>query len=142
MTHSPEMSHNDTKEAAGTSQLLRSVTNRKIAGVAGGLGEHFGVDPVWFRIAFVVLAIGGGSGILIYLALWLIVPERTDGSPASQPVRGTITGTAVVGLVFIIVGTVALVNTIAPDLGQYFWPVTFVVGGLALVVGGFVNDSH
>jgi phage shock protein PspC (stress-responsive transcriptional regulator) len=136
------MSQTNTKEAAGSSPLLRSVTNRRIAGVAGGLGEHFGVDPVWFRIAFVVLAIGGGSGFLIYFVMWLIVPEGTRGSSASPAARGTVTGAAVVGIVFIIVGTIALANTIAPDLGQYFWPVTFVVGGLALVIGGFINDSH
>ena len=142
MTHSPQMSKTNTKEAAGSSPLFRSVTNRRIAGVAGGLGQHFGVDPVWFRIAFVVLAIGGGSGILIYLVMWLIVPEGIGGNPASQAARGALTGSAVVGLVFIIVGTIALANTIAPDLGQYSWPVTLVVGGLALVMGGFINDSH
>jgi hypothetical protein len=74
--------------------------------------------------------------------MWLIVPEGTSGSSASPAARGTVTGAAVVGIVFIIVGTIALANTIAPDLGQYFWPVTFVVGGLALVIGGFINDSH
>lgn len=142
MTHTPQMSRTDTKETPGSSQLLRSATNRKVAGVAGGLGEHFGVDPVWFRIAFVVLALGGGSGILIYLVMWLIVPERADGIPAPEQVRGTLAGTTVVGILFIIVGTIALVNTIAPDLGQYYWPAIFVVGGLALVVGGFVNDSR
>ncbi len=76
MIQTPEMSHADTKETSGSNQLLRSATNKKVAGVAGGLGEHFEVDPVWFRIAFVVLALGGGSGILIYLAMWLIIPQR------------------------------------------------------------------
>lgn len=142
MTHTPQISQTNTKEAAGSSPLLRSVTNRKVAGVAGGLGEYFGVDPILFRIAFVLLAIGGGSGILIYLVMWLIVPERTDGNPAPPSARRPFTGAAVLGVVFMIVGTIALVNTIAPDLGQYFWPVTFVVGGLALVLGGFINDSH
>lgn len=142
MTHSPQLSETNTKEAAGSSPLLRSVTNRKVAGVAGGLGEYFGVDPILFRIAFVLLALGGGSGILIYLVMWLIVPERTDGSPAPQSAQRPFTGAAVLGVVFIIVGTIALLNTVAPQLGQYFWPVTFVVGGLALVMGGFINDSH
>lgn len=140
MTH-PEMVRTDTK-TEGSSPLFRSVTNRKVAGVAGGLGEYFGVDPILFRIAFVLLAIGGGSGILIYLVMWLIVPERTDGSPVTQSGQRPFSGAAVLGVVFIIVGTIALLNTVAPHLGQYFWPVTFVVGGLALVMGGFINDSH
>lgn len=140
MTH-PEMLRTETKSEE-RSTLFRSVANRKVAGVAGGLGEHFGVDPVWFRIAFVVLALGGGSGILVYLVMWLIIPERTDDSQAPQTAQGAVTGTVVVGVVFIIVGTIALVNTIAPDLGQYFWPAIFVVAGLAMVMGGFINDSH
>ncbi|CAN5789872.1 hypothetical protein BH23ACT5_BH23ACT5_22240 [soil metagenome] len=46
-----------------------------------------------------------------------------------------------VGVVFVAVGTIALVNTIAPTLGQYFWPVVFVIGGLALVAGGMNRDN-
>ncbi len=140
MTH-PEMLRTDTK-AGESSPLFRSLTNRKVAGVAGGLGEYFGVDPILFRIAFVVLAIGGGSGILIYLVMWLIVPERSEGSPISQSAQKPFAGAAILGVVFIIVGTIALLNTVAPHLGQYFWPVTFVIGGLALVMGGFINDRN
>lgn len=142
MIQAPEVSTSDTKENSGSNQLLRSATNKKVAGVAGGLGEHFGVDPVWFRVAFVVLALGGGSGILIYLVMWLIVPERADGIPAPVPAQGNLAGTTVVGILFIVVGTIALVNTIAPGLGQYYWPAIFVVGGLALVMGGLVNDNR
>jgi len=55
-------------------RLRLSGTERKIAGVCGGLGEYFELDPVLFRAAFVVLAFAGGLGILLYLALWLVVP--------------------------------------------------------------------
>jgi phage shock protein PspC (stress-responsive transcriptional regulator) len=55
-------------------RLRLSGTDRKIAGVCGGLGEYFELDPVLFRAAFVVLAFAGGLGILLYLALWLVVP--------------------------------------------------------------------
>ena len=56
------------------SRLRLSGTDRKIAGVCGGLGEFFDLDPVLFRVAFVVLAFVGGLGILLYLVLWLVVP--------------------------------------------------------------------
>lgn len=56
-------------------RLRRSSTDRIIAGVAGGLGEYFAFDPVIIRIVFVLLTIFGGSGILIYLILWLMVPS-------------------------------------------------------------------
>ena len=55
--------------------LLRlSATDRKIGGVCGGLGEFFGLDPLLFRVVFVVLAFVGGLGILLYVVLWLVIP--------------------------------------------------------------------
>jgi len=48
----------------------------------------------------------------------------------------------VIGVVFMIVGTVALLNTIAPWMGQYMWPVVFVLGGLALLIGGLNRGNH
>jgi phage shock protein C len=60
-----------------TRQLRRSRTNRRIAGVCGGLGAYFGVEPTLIRILFVLLALPGGApGILIYLILWLAMPEE------------------------------------------------------------------
>jgi len=56
------------------SRLRLSATDRKIGGVCGGLGEFFDLDPLLFRVAFVVLAFAGGLGILLYLVLWLVVP--------------------------------------------------------------------
>lgn len=57
--------------------LRRSRRNRIIAGVAGGLGEFFGVSPFWFRLAFLIaLTPGGVPGILAYLLLWIIVPSE------------------------------------------------------------------
>jgi phage shock protein PspC (stress-responsive transcriptional regulator) len=47
-----------------------------VTGVAGGLGEYFGVDPVIFRVLFAVLSFFGGVGLLLYLACWLLIPER------------------------------------------------------------------
>jgi phage shock protein C len=47
-----------------------------LGGVCGGLGEFFGIDPTLVRLFFVLLALLGGHGVLIYLILWLIVPVR------------------------------------------------------------------
>jgi phage shock protein PspC (stress-responsive transcriptional regulator) len=57
-------------------RLQRSRTDRVVAGVCGGLGDYFDVDPVIFRIAFVVLAFVGGAGFLLYPAAWLLLPEE------------------------------------------------------------------
>jgi phage shock protein PspC (stress-responsive transcriptional regulator) len=66
----------DSAPAGGgaMSRLHRSIADRKIAGVCGGLGEYFELDPVFFRIGFVILAFACGAGILLYAALWLLLP--------------------------------------------------------------------
>lgn len=143
MTNTPESMDTSVVDRPPTERkLYRSETDRVIGGVCGGLGEYFALDPIWFRIGFVLLALGGGSGVLIYLLMWLIVRPRPEGYTPPEGGRGSLTGTAVIGMVFIVVGTIALVNTIAPSLGQYFWPAVLVLGGLALVMGGLRRDTH
>ena len=61
-------------------RLYRSRTDRKIAGVCGGLGAYFQVDPVIFRIVWVVLALAGGLGLLAYLVAWFIIPQEPAAS--------------------------------------------------------------
>jgi phage shock protein PspC (stress-responsive transcriptional regulator) len=59
----------------GNGKRLRlSAGDRMIGGVCGGLGEFFELDPVLFRAAFLVLAVIGGLGILLYAVLWLLIP--------------------------------------------------------------------
>jgi phage shock protein C len=66
-----------------TRKLYRSRTDRKLAGVCGGLAEYFGrTDTTIIRVAFVVLALLGGTGIVLYLAMWIIVPLQQQDVPA------------------------------------------------------------
>ena len=67
-------------------QLRRSGTDRMIGGVCGGLGDHTGIDPVLWRVGFVGLTVAGGSGILVYLFLWVLMPSDplpADTSPSA-----------------------------------------------------------
>jgi phage shock protein C len=57
-----------------TNRLYRSQTDRMVAGVCGGLAKYFNVDPTVIRLVFVVLALAGGPGLLLYLILWIITP--------------------------------------------------------------------
>jgi phage shock protein C len=123
-------------------RLFRSQSKKVVAGVCGGLGDYFAVDPVWFRVGFVVLALGGGSGILIYLLMWLIVEPEPDGYTPPAEVRAHPKPVAIIGVVFMVVGTIGLLNTVVPALGQYVWPLVLLMGGLALVIGGLNRDSH
>ena len=73
----------EARERIPARQLHLSRTERKIAGVCGGLGEFLDIDPILFRVAFVVLAFAGGVGIVLYIALWLVMPQ--DAPPAVSP---------------------------------------------------------
>jgi phage shock protein PspC (stress-responsive transcriptional regulator) len=65
----------------GNGKRLRlSAGERMIGGVCGGLGEFLELDPVLFRAAFLVLAVIGGLGILLYLVLWLLIPGAADAA--------------------------------------------------------------
>ena len=58
-----------------TKKLFRSRREKMIAGVAGGLAEYFEIDPTLVRIIFIVSLFLGGTGILAYIILWIVVPE-------------------------------------------------------------------
>lgn len=65
------------KKVTGTTVLYRSETNRVIGGVCGGLGEVFEVDPNIIRGLFALATIFGGSGILFYVILWIVIPSQS-----------------------------------------------------------------
>jgi len=101
--------------------LRRSRTDRKVAGVAGGLGAYLGIDPVILRILFVVLAIFGGSGLLLYLVAWLLIPE--EGAESSEVQRFVDrNGTAALVILGIVVAAIfqsqGMVRTHFPELGH------------------------
>ncbi len=52
-----------------------SQTDKKLGGVCGGIAEYFDVDPLLVRIAFIILFLGYGSGLLVYILLWLLAPK-------------------------------------------------------------------
>ena len=59
-----------------TRKLYRSKSNRQLAGVCGGLAQYFNIDPTLVRVLFILLAVLGGSGLVLYLAMWIIVPSE------------------------------------------------------------------
>jgi phage shock protein C len=65
---------------AQTRKLYRSRTDRKLAGVCGGLAQYFNLDATLIRVLFVALAVFGGSGLVIYLVMWIIVPNEPQGA--------------------------------------------------------------
>lgn len=61
-------------------RLYRSRSERKIAGVCGGIAAYFGIDPVIPRLLWVVFALAAGTGLLAYIICWLVIPEEPFGT--------------------------------------------------------------
>ncbi len=78
----PLFARNDNARTKGAKKLYRDPEHAMLAGVAGGLGAYFNIDPSIPRIIFVLLTLFGGSGIIIYIILWLVLPEAD--SPLKQ----------------------------------------------------------
>ncbi|MFP3913863.1 MAG: PspC domain-containing protein [Actinomycetota bacterium] len=131
-----------TEQRVEVTRLRRSRHDKVVAGVCGGLGAYFGVDPVWFRLAFVVLALGGGSGILVYLAAWLLIPPQSPGEVLAVREEGNgADGAMVVGAALVGVGLMLLFNTFIPWFDRIMWPLLVIVVGLGLLYTGRRRDS-
>jgi phage shock protein C len=65
-------------------RLYRSDEDKKIAGVCGGLGEYFDIDPTIIRLLWVSIVLAFGSGIIAYILAWIIVPKRPQVQVAAQ----------------------------------------------------------
>ena len=69
----------------GTKRLYRPRDGRVVAGVCAGLAAYFGVDPTLVRLAFALVTVFGGLGVLIYLCAWVVIPEEGgDGSSIAE----------------------------------------------------------
>jgi len=68
-------SHSSYRNEKNEKRLYRDPDDKYIAGVAGGLGAFFNIDPTWIRVAFVVFVFVYGFGPLLYLILWIVVPK-------------------------------------------------------------------
>ena len=112
--------------------LTRSRSDRKLAGVAGGLGRYANVDPLVLRILFVVLAVFGGSGLLLYLLGWVFIPDEGETESEGQRLftgRSGRTVAEVIGIVVLLVVGLAAVGALldtGPGIGGL---------GVLLVVG-------
>jgi phage shock protein PspC (stress-responsive transcriptional regulator) len=148
-----------TQEKNNFSRLYRSEKNKMIAGVAGGIGEFFGVDPSLIRLLFVIITLLGGSGILLYIVLWIILPTESDVKKGTteehikanveeirnkaekfasgvRDTRGSSDNRAWWGLIIVIIGAFFLFSNLGflgfLDWGR-FWPLILIVFGIFLL---------
>jgi phage shock protein C len=127
-----------TPPAGGGPRVVRRSRSEKlIAGVCGGVGRYLGVDPVLLRIAFIILALANGLGVIAYVVAWVAIPEERPGQPPGPaPEARRETGRLVLGGSLVVLGLVLLLDRLAPDLDELFWPVAVVAVGVAVMLVG------
>lgn len=125
-------------------RLVRSRSEAMIGGVCAGLGKALQVDPSLIRLAFVLVAFADGIGVLIYLAMWVILPSEDDvpsgagAAPTERPVDYGSRAAYFIGGALILIGGVFLLKnlgwwwSIRLHLEQ-FWPVLLILAGIALL---------
>ncbi len=141
-------------------KLYRSRRQRVLAGVAGGIAQYFNIDPIIVRVLMVVATVLHGVGVLLYIILWIVVPEEPfeqaygintdtlntdpkpegenappsfDGIPPIPPKKGN--GRFIAGAILIGIGLIFLVDRFIPsiDFGDII-PFLFVLIGGALII--------
>jgi phage shock protein PspC (stress-responsive transcriptional regulator) len=125
--------------------LRRSRTDKVIGGVAGGLAEYTGVDALLWRVGAIALTLAGGSGVIIYVLLWLLMPaapptQPGDGSTAVERARSgprsAVPGVTVAALLIVAGIGVLLTQFTDVHLGaRGFLGTGLLVVGVGLVVG-------
>ncbi len=124
-------------------RLCKSQTNKIIAGVCGGLAEYFDVDSVIMRVLFVLLAFFGGSGFILYIACWIIMPKNaTSGEGQNGPGESKATNARkVFGIVLIVGGAILLFSNLGFFSFLHMWdiswsfvfPILLILLGMAII---------
>jgi signal transduction histidine kinase/phage shock protein PspC (stress-responsive transcriptional regulator) len=122
----------DAAERRSSFVLRTSRRDRIIAGIAGGLGEQLGIDPMIIRLCFIVLAVAGGAGILLYLVLWLVAKEPQEGDEPPSPPVSTLQQTLAIACVML--GTLLLLRISGMWFGdEWVWPISLAALGSAII---------
>jgi phage shock protein C len=139
-------------------KIFRSNEDRIIAGICSGLGEYFEIDSSLIRILFILLFIGGGSGFLIYILLWMVIPMKKEigikkelkglakdlKNKAGLMAKDVQTNIriqrakrmSILGILLILTGLVIIWNQFAPITIQweFVWPALLIITGILLIV--------
>jgi len=155
-------SKNSILEENMEKRLYRSRKEKMISGVASGLGFYLNIDPVILRIIFVILTLINGTGLIIYLVMWAIVPQEPYELSFSSPNPGESAftnenkgeqkteedskfsgpayskpeskGHTVLGIFLNFVGSIFLIARLMPEFDFFdIMPVLLIIGGLGLI---------
>ena len=148
-------------------KLYRSRNKKVVAGIAGGLGDYLDVDPVIIRIIIVLTTIFNGVGLLIYIIMWIVIPEEEydpskikaektfsedsgqskeanfteDPNPEVKPEKSS-NGRIIFGVILIFIGIVFLFERFIPFFDfEFIFAIGMVALGFALIFN-FFNKSE
>ena len=135
-------------------KLYRSNKDKMLGGVAGGLAEYFDMDPTLVRVIFIITLFLGGTGVIAYIILWILVPQEpfvfpqtANSAPSSEPdaAAGTTepvnappvrkrNGPALAGIILIVIGSLFLLDNMFPSFSfEHYWPLILVAIGAGLI---------
>ena len=136
-------------------RLYRSVDDRMIGGVCGGLGTYLSIDPIFIRLLFVLLLFGSDFGFILYLLLWVLIPEegktygfkdeslgervKSMGSDIQQAVTQPHPQSGIIlGVGLIVIGGFLFMDQMNFTWMRWFdfdilWPILLIVGGFVLL---------
>lgn len=137
-------------QTTGTRRLYKSRTERMIDGVCGGIAQYFDLDPTLVRIAWVILTLLGGSGIILYIAAMIIIPkEPYPGFQYGQPPQpgqspSSKKNSFFWGILLIVVGLFLFFDNIGWAFWKPWWwfnadillPILLILAGVAFLWGG------
>jgi len=129
-------------------RLYRDRNSKMIGGVASGLATYLDIDPVLVRVGFVLGMFANGIGLLGYVILWVLVPQRpyaydlypeasvvSDSVPPPSGTSRTVSAATVFGGILIAVGLFALLDNLVPNLDlSLLWPLALIAMGVGLIV--------
>lgn len=143
-------------------KLTRSRDQKVIAGVAGGLGKYLDIDPIILRIIMVIFTLFEGIGILVYIVMWIVIPEEAyensyQAASSGEPVdpnkfefteEETVTekthnnGKTIIGVILIALGVIFLLDKFIPFFNfDIIFPAILIFVGLGLVFNFFNKNE-
>lgn len=131
---------------SNSKRLERDIRNKAIGGVCSGLANYFDMDPAFWRVLFFFVFFFGGSGLLIYLILWIVMPAKKDyettdaiahqaGATEVGNERKKKNNNMAAGLILIGIGVICLVGRYIPEINwRTAWPIFLIILGLVLII--------
>lgn len=121
--------------------LYRSQRDKLIAGVCGGIAEHFKLEPIWVRLVFILLAFIDGVGIVIYILAWILLkknPKQRGKKTKAEEVlhdarEGNHRAATFVGVILVAIGALFFLDNVIGIDFDLLWPLLIITLGIYLL---------